>query len=53
MGEDRIQTAKAPTSNTPVTSQTLTDFQEPKWKMKVRKSLRRKLRNTKKYILKG
>lgn len=53
MGKDRIQTDKAPTSNAPVTRQPLIVFQEPKWKMRIRKSLRRKLRNMKKYIKKG
>lgn len=52
MGKDRVQTDKAPTSDTPVTSRTLTGFQEPKQKMRMRKSLRRKLRNVK-YIKKG
>lgn len=52
MGKDRVQTDKAPTSDTPVTSRTLTGFQEPKQKMRMRKSLR-KLRNVKKYIKKG
>lgn len=52
MGKDGIQTDEAPTSDTPVTSQTLLVFQEAKWKMKIRKSLGRKLRNMKKYIKK-